>query len=138
MTEEKDKKENHGRQKKTPVWEWIVAALGFISVTAVLGTALYRAVYQESKPPVLEISVESVMPTNSGYLVEFRVKNTGKQTAAALTIEGELKRGEKSVEKSTATLAYAPANSERRGGLLFTENPKEFELKIRATGYEKP
>jgi uncharacterized protein (TIGR02588 family) len=140
MAEEKseNKEENQVRRKETPVWEWIVAAVGLIFVIATLGTTLYRAITEESTPPILEISVEAIVPTNNGYLVEFRVKNTGNQTAAALTIEGELKRGEESVETSTASLAYAPANSRREGGLFFTKNPNEFELNIRALGYEKP
>ncbi|MGI8639900.1 MAG: TIGR02588 family protein [Pyrinomonadaceae bacterium] len=140
MAEEKseNKEENQERHKKTPVWEWIVAAVGLILVVGSLGLTLYRAVIEESTPPILAISVEEIVPTPNGYLVKFRVKNTGNQTAAALTIEGELKRGAESVETSTASLAYAPANSEREGGLFFTKNPNEFELNIRALGYEKP
>lgn len=140
MAEEKakNKVENHKRHKNTPVLEWIIAAIGLILVVTVLGTTLYRAVTEESTPPILEISVDSIVPIGNNWLVKFRVKNTGKQTAAALTIEGTLKRGTESVEISTATLAYMPANSQREGGLFFTKNPSEFELKIRASGYEKP
>lgn len=140
MAEEKseNKEKNQGRQRETPVWEWIIAAFGLILVVAATGTTLYRAVTEESTPPILEFSVEAIVPTANGYLVEFRVKNTGNQTAAGLAIEGELKRGEESVETSTATLAYAPANSQREGGLFFTKNPSDFELNIRASGYEKP
>lgn len=138
MAEEKDKKENRGRQKKTPIWEWIIAVVGLILVVGAIGTTLYRAVTEESTPPILEISVEAIVPNSNGYLIEFRVKNTGNQTAAALTIEGELKRGEESVETSTATLTYVPSNSGREGGLFFTKNPNEFELNIRTLGYEKP
>ena len=140
MAEEKSesKEENQRRQKETPVWEWIIAAIGLILVVAATGTTLYRAVTEKSTPPILEFSVEAIVPTANGYLVEFRVKNTGNQTAAGLTVEGELKRGEESVETSTATLAYAPANSQREGGLFFTKNPNDFELNIRALGYEKP
>ncbi len=140
MAEEtlKNKEENQGRQRKTPVWEWIIAAIGLILVVSAIGTTLYRAVTEESTPPILEISVDLIVPTANGYLAEFRVKNTGNQTAAALTIEGELKQGEESVETSTASLAYVPANSHREGGLFFTKNPNDFEFQIRVLGYEKP
>ncbi|MCY7375825.1 MAG: hypothetical protein LH472_07615 [Pyrinomonadaceae bacterium] len=148
MAEEKSKdneenqtennEENLPRRKETPVWEWIIAAAGLIMVVAALGTTLYRAVIEESTPPILEISVTSVEPTANGYHVKFNVKNTGNQTAAGLAIEGELKNGAESVETSSATLAYAPAHSERGGGLYFTKNPQQFDLQIRATGYEKP
>ncbi|MDQ3321141.1 MAG: hypothetical protein M3525_01595 [Acidobacteriota bacterium] len=140
MAEEKseDKKENQPRRKETPVWEWLIAALGLILVVGAVGLSLYRATTEESTPPKLEVIVDSIQPNGSGYLVKFRVKNTGNQTAAAVTVEGELKNGAESAETSTATMAYAPAHSERRGGLFFTENPGQFQLKLRAVGYEEP
>jgi len=141
MTEKSENRETRERPKKTPVWEWIIAAVGFILVVAALGTTLYRAVIEESTPPILEISVEAIVPTANGYLVNFSVKNNGNQTAAGLTVEGELKtdaEGAESVETSSATLAYAPANSRREGGLFFSKNPNEYRLEIRAKGYEKP
>ncbi len=138
MAEKSENKEIRERPKQTPVWEWIIAAVGLILVVAALGTTLYRAVTEESTPPILEISVEAIQPNANGYLVKFRVKNTGNQTASGLTIEGELKRGEESAETSSATLAYAPANSQREGGLFFSKNPNEYKLEIRAKGYEKP
>jgi len=141
MAEKSENKETRERPKKTPVWEWIIAAVGLILVVAALGTTLYRAVIEESTPPILEISVEAIVPTANGYLVNFSVKNNGNQTAAGLTVEGELKteaEGAESVETSSATLAYAPANSRREGGLFFSKNPNEYRLEIRAKGYEKP
>ena len=141
MTEKSENRETRERPKKTPVWEWIIAAVGFILVVAALGTTLYRAVIEESTPPILEISVEAIVPTANGYLVNFSVKNNGNQTAAGLTVEGELKtdaEGAESVETISATLAYAPANSRREGGLFFSKNPNEYRLEIRAKGYEKP
>lgn len=142
-------KSEEGESKKTgeqanrrhiepPVWEWIIAGFGLILVVAALSTILYRAITEETKPPILEISFEAPQPVANGYLVKFRVKNTGNQTANDLTIEGLLKRGEESVETSTTRLNYAPANSEREGGLFFTKNPNDFEFRIRALGYEKP
>lgn len=141
MAEKSENKEKRERPKKTPVWEWIIAAVGLILVVAALGTTLYRAVIEESTPPILEISVEAIVPTANGYLVNFSVKNNGNQTAAGLTVEGELKtdaEGAESVETISATLAYAPANSRREGGLFFSKNPNEYRLEIRAKGYEKP
>ncbi len=144
MTEEESKnkeenqEENKEQHNKTPVWEWIIAAAGLILVVGSIGLTLYRAITEETTPPILEFSIDSIEPTANGYLVKFQVKNTGNQTAAALTVEGELKNGADSAETSSATLAYAPANSVRRGGLFFTKNPQQFDLQIRATGYEEP
>ena len=137
MAEEKseNQKDNQGRPKVTPVWEWIIAAVGLILVVVAIGTTVYRAMTEESTPPKLEVVIDSISPNGDGYLVRFTVKNTGNQTAAAVAVEGKLKDES---ETGTATLTYVPSNSERRGGLFFTKNPQQFDLQIRVTGYEEP
>jgi len=137
MAEEKseNQKDNQGRPKVTPVWEWIIAAVGLILVVVAIGTTVYRAMTEESTPPKLEVVIDSISPNGDGYLVRFTVKNTGNQTAAAVAVEGKLKDES---ETGTATLTYVPSNSERRGGIFFTKNPQQFDLQIRVTGYEEP
>lgn len=123
---------------KTPFWEWVAAGVGLILVIGAVSTTLYRAFTEKNTPPVLTFSVDSIEQAGSGYLVKFSVRNTGSQTAAALTVEGILKNGEEEAEKSTATFTYAPANSIRKGGFFFTKDPNDFTVQIRALGYEQP
>lgn len=132
------KSDKSTRQKDVPIWEWMIAGLGLILVLASISLTLYRAFTEESTPPILAIRIDSISPTEGGFLVRFSVKNTGNQTAADLNIEGVLKNGEKIEETSTMALTYAPANSNRQGGLLFTKNPSELDLQIRAMGYSVP
>ncbi len=139
QTDEKNGEENKDeKDEKTPVLEWFVAAIGLILVIGVVGFMLYQASNKHDAPPNIEIIVDSVTPNKSGYLVEFEVKNSGEKTAAAVMIEGELKKGEETIETSTSTLTYAPSNSARKGGLFFSKNPRQFNLEIRATAYEAP
>ncbi len=139
-TSENDERESQSQQDSTTFGEWIAASFGLILVVFALGTIFYRALNENSTPPILEVTVNSVKPSASGYLVQFYVKNTGTQTAANLTIEGELKKdGEpESEETSSATITYAPAHSQREGGLIFSKNPNDYRLELRAKGYEKP
>ena len=141
MTEKESEieKENREKSKATSGWEWVIAAAGFILVVSAIGFTLYRAITEEKTPPKLTIKYDEPVPNGDGYLVKFHVTNGGNETAAAVTVEGELKNEDGSTETSTATLTYAPANSERRGGLYFTKNPQPpSALKIRVTGYEEP
>jgi uncharacterized protein (TIGR02588 family) len=131
-------KETSKRPAATDKIEWIIAVIGMAMLSVAFGFILYRAVTFESKPADLSVLIESVVRGEQGYRVDFLVKNSGTKTAAAVVIEGELSRGGQSVEKSNATLAYAPANSIRRGGIYFTHDPDQHELKIRAAGFEKP
>ncbi|MCA1590005.1 MAG: hypothetical protein LC734_06350 [Acidobacteria bacterium] len=92
-----ENKKAETREHPVPFWEWIIAAFGLLLVLGAIGTTLYRAAFEESTPPILEFIVDEIQPTAKGYLVRFRVKNTGSQTAAGLAIEGSLRRGEESV-----------------------------------------
>ncbi len=137
MAEKKSEAED--QKLATPVWEWIIAAAGFVLVVSAIGFTLYRAATEEKMPPQLSVTHDAPVPNGDGYLVKFRVTNSGNQTAAAVTIEGELKSEDGTAETGTATLVYAPANSERSGGLYFTKNPQPpATLKVRVTGYEEP
>lgn len=125
-------------QKAPPLWEWLLAGIGVILVGVAIGTAFYRALTQENTPPQIDVRVVTVKSASAGYVVEFEVRNTGTQTAAALNIEAQLLKGGEAVETGTATLAYSASNSVRRGGIFFTKDPNAFEIKIRASGYESP
>ncbi len=136
--EKSEEKTENQHPSTTTFWEWIVAAVGLCLIVTAIGTTLYNAWTAHDKPPQLEVSVDSITPNGKNYLVKFLVKNTGGQTAAAVTIEGELKNGAETAETASATLTYAPSHSERGGGLYFTKNPAQFDLQIRVTGYEEP
>lgn len=139
MAEENKSEKNENRESSTTTfWEWIVAAAGLLLVVSAVGTTFYNALTEEKTPPRLEVTIDSITPNANNFLVKFVVKNTGGQTAAAVTVEGELKNGAETPETASATLTYAPAHSERRGGLYFTKNPQQGDLQIRVTGYEEP
>lgn len=139
--EKPDEEQTPGEEQKEDspsVLEWIFAGIGLLVVICAVGFLIYRGATKGDAPPQVKIEVESVAQTGEHYTVSFRVSNTGDTTAAALTIEGELKTGEKSEETSDVTLTYLPAQSVRRGSLFFTKNPNEYEFKIRPKGFEKP
>ncbi len=126
------------KKASPPAWEWVLAAVGVILVGTAVGSAFYRALTHEDTPPQIEVGVSGIKTTAGGFDVEFEVRNAGGHTAAELNLEAQLLKSGEPVETSTATLAYSPSNSVRRGGIFFTNDPKAFELKIRALGYESP
>jgi uncharacterized protein (TIGR02588 family) len=139
MAGEKKKSRSENAHEESPSrLEWLFAAVGVLVVSSAVGFLIYRGATKDDLPPAIKIEVESIAPTGDNYLVNFRVSNTGDTTAADLTIEGELKNGEKAEETSDVTMTYLPAKSVRRGGLFFTKNPRDFQLRIRAKGYEQP
>jgi uncharacterized protein (TIGR02588 family) len=133
-------KSTNDREKldEAPLWMWGIGLLGLILILGSIGFALYEAIAGDSSPPNVTVQVEAILPVQNGFLVEFRVINEGGTTAAGLMVEGELRNGAEVVETSDTTIDYLPSHSERAGGLFFTQDPRQYELQLRAKGYETP
>ncbi len=140
MADKNSKDEKNGEQEKTSpaVLEWIIAVIGLILVAAAFGFILYRAVAGKNTPPDLTVKIESISQNSAGYLVKFRIANSGEKTAAAVNVRGTLKNGETVEESGDVTISYVPSHSEREGGILFEKNPQNYQLQIRADGYANP
>lgn len=119
-------------------WEFLAATLGLILVLGSIGFMVYEGIWGDSSPPSVRIQVESIDGIESGFLVKFRATNSGGSTAEALTVEGEVSDGKQTLEASTLTLDFLPSHSVRRGGLFFTRDPRQFQLKLRPLGYKEP
>jgi uncharacterized protein (TIGR02588 family) len=121
-----------------PAIEWAVAAVGFLLVAGSIGILVYEALTRNDTPPAIVVDVDQIHPTEGGHLVLLRIRNTGGQTAEGLVVEGELRQGDQTVERSETTIDYAPARSERKGGLFFTRDPSAHEIHLRPLGFEEP
>jgi len=130
--------QNQQESNSIPLWEWMVAGLGLVIVTAVLGFLLYEALRGNHLPPDVRLSVDSVARTGNGYLVKITAVNDGGSTAEGVIIEGQLKNGSDLVERSETTLDYLPPRSKKKAGLFFMKDPRQFELQVRPFGYEEP
>ena len=121
-----------------PILEWIVATIGFVLVAGVISFLLYEAIGGNRLPPDVKLSVDSVVETRNGYLATITAVNEGGITAEGVDIEGELKRGPETIERSRTTIDYLPPRSEKKAGLFFTHDPRQLDLQVRSFGYEEP
>ena len=121
-----------------PLLEWIIGGVGFLLITSVIAFLLYHAITGIDSPPDVNVSIVSIQQNRSGYLVRVKARNDGGSTAEGVVIEGELKKGSQVLERSETTVDYSPPGSEKEFGLFFTRDPRQFELQIRALGYENP
>lgn len=124
--------------KKRPLAELVVGSAGLLLVVAVLLFLGYQEITQGTLPPDITLDVEAIQPARSGYLVLIRAKNHGGVTASGLMIRGMLRQGTETVEISQARFQYVPPDSERRGGLYFSHDPRTFDLLLQPEGYERP
>ena len=119
--------------------EIAVAALGAAIVVAALGFMVYEAVTAPSDPvPKLVVRLDTVIAYASGHVAEFRAINAGEATAASVQVQGELHADTGLVEQSESTIDFVPAQSWRKGGLVFRADPRRHRLTVRVMGYDRP
>lgn len=127
------------RSKRYPLVEWVSAAIGFAITVAMFGLLALDAVRQpDEAPPSMRAEPVGLAAAQGNYVVEFEVRNESGTTAAAVQVEGILRDGGSDIETSTAALSYVPGGSRQRAGLIFTRDPRKFQLELRVTGYERP
>jgi len=109
----------------------VVGALAFLT----------REALAPRTPPDIVVRVESVSALSAGYLVHFTARNRGRETAAAVQVEGVLSPplgGGGDTLRSEITLDYVHGRSARGGGLYFARDPRQGRLEVRARGYASP
>lgn len=122
----------------TSKWEWVAGAVGLFLLLGAVGFIAYNALTTDPSVPLVTVEHLGTERTPGGYVVEFRARNAGPATAAAVTISGTLLDGSIEIETSQATLDYLPPQGERQGGLIFQTDPAGHELSLEAEGYVDP
>jgi len=122
-----------------PVWEWVVAALGALLFLSTIALLAFEAATKNVSPPDIVLESEAPAKASGGYLVPVRAVNRGSSTASRLKIAGRLlDRDSHVIEEAEIEFDYLAAHSEDRGGLIFRNDPRNFELKLIAKGYVSP
>ena len=126
------------REPPPSVWEWLAAAVGLVLLLASIGYLLHDAWTGDEGPPVPVVRLVDLQPQDGRYLVRVKVFNQGRATAAALRVEGELRRGAEVVERSELEFQHLPGRSSREGGLFFRQDPRTLQLVLTARSYQNP
>ena len=121
-----------------PLLEWVAASVGLALVCATIGTMVYLGLTRGSLPPDVSVEAEAITRIRNGYAVTIRAVNRGETTAADVKIDGVLESPSGIAETSEMSLRYLPPNSERKGGMFFVKDPRQFTLRLTPKGYETP
>lgn len=125
-------------RSETPLAEWIAAGIGAGLFLATIGFLVYQGVNGRRTPPELRVEALSVDHIAQTYRTAVRVTNTGSETAVRVVVSGEVLQDGQVIDRATATLDYVAGASHSDGGLIFTVDPRQHTLKLRAVGYELP
>lgn len=126
------------REPPPSAWEWLAAGIGLLLLLASIGYLLRDAFTGQEEPPVPVVQLVDTRQQEGRYLVQVKVVNRGRATAAALRVEGELRRGSEVVERSELEFEHVPGQSSREGGLFFLQDPRALQLVLTARSYQKP
>ena len=127
------------KPQRYPLVEWLAAAFGLVVFALMFGFLALEALrHRDSTPPLLDVAPIALTNERNQYVLEVEVTNAASKTGASVQIEGVLKEGGADVETSSATISYVPGESRRLAGLVFTRDPRKYQLQLRVTGYELP
>ena len=113
-----------------PVVQWIMGGLGLALTLAAAGVIVYEAV-QPASPPDLTAEVAAVRPAAAGFVAEIEVRNEGRDTAAAVQVEGR-----SGGETASTTIDYVPGRGRTAVALAFPGAPAPVEARV--TGWSEP
>lgn len=128
----------NGNGNSITATQWTISGISILLVLMLLGFIFHRATIENDFPPIISVHQERVVAANQAFVVEFTAKNTGGSTAKSLEIEGVLTSGGKELEKSAVTIDFVPSHAERRAGLIFSHDPRQYQLDIRPKGFDRP
>lgn len=118
--------------------EWAAAAFSSVIVLAMIGFLLFQAVTTSDAHPDPVASVARITPVSAGFRLTFRAQNNGQATAAAVTFRATLRRDGQVVDQAEVTFDYLPAQANQQGVFIFDQNPRLFDVAVRAVSYTLP
>lgn len=118
--------------------EWSIAGISAAALGAVVIYLLFIALTSGNGPAQIQVSISDIVEHENAHVAEFVARNESATSAAGIEIVGRLTEGAKVIEESSVTLDYIPQNSERRGGLMFSNDPRRYDLQVSAAGYFEP
>ena len=113
-----------------PILQWIMAALGLVITLTAAGIIIHEAI-QPPSPPDLTAEVTATRPAAGGFIAEIEISNTGRDTAAAVQMEGR-----SGAHAASATIDYVPGRGRVTAELAFPGAPAPVEARV--TGWSEP
>jgi uncharacterized protein (TIGR02588 family) len=118
--------------------EAIAGVIGAGLALGTLGVIVWDGARGGGGPAAVTVETLAVHAHEGGFVLEVEVFNSGDEAAAGVVVAGELRREDTSIAESETTFDYVASGSRRRGGLFFLEDPREYQVNVRALGYVVP
>ena len=126
------------RASRTPLLEWLFAAIGCLIVCGAVGFLIYQMLRENGPEQVIEIRELRRERVPGGFRVDVEVENVGYETAADLQLTAEHARSDQPPETAEVVMDYLPARSTRQAGFFFSGVPHEADVQFQAGGFNQP
>lgn len=118
--------------------EAIAGSIGAALTIATLAVLIYDGIAGDGGPPVIVVEPGDTRVVDGRHFVDVQVRNTGDATAATVVVEGVLRRGDEVIETRELQLDYVSPRTEHHGGMVFTHDPAQHVLELRASSWAAP
>ena len=120
--------------------EWITFGMASCLLLTLVGLVI--AVWidpRHQQPPLIEAAQAGVIWESSGqFYVPFTVTNAGGGTAESVQIIAELEIDGEVVESGEQQIDFLSGGEAETGAFIFSKNPQQGTLKLRAASYTLP
>jgi len=139
-----DQADDDGNGKRPPprtVAEWTTLAVSVAVAAVLVGLALYEHFVDEELPGArvsIALDIARAEERDGVFYVPFDVANGGAQPAENVVIVFDVRRGEETVEESTAEFAFLPINGAVSGELVTRHDPTTITIEGRVATLQTP
>lgn len=120
--------------------ERITMIISIIILAGVIGLASWASFATGNTPPEIrvEVNLEKMRETKSGYYVPITITNDGGLTAQSVVVSGELVTDAPEPETAEVTIDFLAGGESESAELVFSTNPNDGELTVAPTSYLQP
>lgn len=119
--------------------EWISLGVSLSILVLVLGLVIYSWITKENKPPILSvISGAEIRQVNEQFYIPFEVTNQGGETVQSVEIIAQLTINGEVIETGSQEIDFLSGGEVQSGAFIFSRNPQQGELVMRAVSYKLP
>lgn len=137
--ESKDSKPSANSDQRSPA-EWITFGIALSLLATLIGLVI--AAWTDphhQQPPLIETAQEGTIREAAGqFYVPFRVTNTGGGTAESVQVIGELEINGEVVESGEQQIDFLSSGEAETGAFIFSQDPTQGAVKLRAASYKLP
>jgi uncharacterized protein (TIGR02588 family) len=135
---ENNVQEQQPQAKRTPA-EWVSFGIASSILGGMIGLIIYTGINDKQQPPLIFITQKQIIFQGNGqYYVPFEIVNKGDETAEAVQILAEFKISNKIEETGEQQIDFLSSGEREEGAFIFTQDPRQGQLKIRVASYKLP